>query len=352
MIPKNILVLFGGISPEHEVSVNSAANVIGVIHGLGHYVIPVYITRGGKWLMYDGKPDNIKGIDWDKFGTPAALSPCRVNGGLMRVVVDKVKVIPVDVVFPVLHGECGEDGTVQGLCELAGIPYVGCGVLASAVCMDKAMTNMVAKHLRIPQAEYVVIHKEEMADSVPVFKRIRYKVGYPCFVKPATGGSSIGVSKAANKKELETALAAAFKLGSKVVVEKAVTGREIEVGVLGTGTNARASVPGEIVPDGDFYDYEAKYEKADSKTLVPADLSAETVEIIQQHALALYREIGGRGMARVDFFIDEKGGVFFNEINTVPGFTAISMYAMMWKASGVDLGALLAQLIDSAAVGA
>jgi len=345
MNQKNILVLFGGTSPEHEISMASAS---AVINALGrHNVIPIYITRKGKWLLYDGKLDNIHAIDWEKFGTPTVLSPDRTHKGLLRIVGDKVKVIPIDVVFPALHGQDGEDGTVQGLCELAGLPYVGAGVLSSALCMDKTFAKIVAKSLRIPQGEYLVFRQEDF-DMQAALKKIRYKLGYPCFVKPAVGGSSIGISKAENKQKLEEALILAFKYDKKVLVEKAVPGREIEVGILGQGIGAKASVLGEIIPDGEFYDYDAKYVKPDSKTLVPADLPTDTAELIKKYALEMFRGVDGRGMARVDFFVDDTGKVLLNEINTVPGYTKISMYSKLWEASGVPRQALVEQLIELA----
>ncbi|MCL1884264.1 MAG: D-alanine--D-alanine ligase [Defluviitaleaceae bacterium] len=344
---KNILVLFGGCSPEHDISKESVQAVLNSLNG--NTVIPVYITREGKWLMYDGKLDNIQGINWEKFGTPAILSPDRVNRGLLRIVSEKVKAVPVDVVFPVMHGPNGEDGTIQGLCELAGIPYVGCNVAASAVAMDKAIMKLVAKGLKIPQAEFLVFGADEIhSDMNAALKKIRYKLGYPCFVKPAVGGSSIGIFKVSNRKELAEAIQGALKFSSRIVIEKFVEGREIEVAILGAGINAKASVPGEILSAGEFYDFEAKYENTESKTVVPAELPEETILEVQKYALEIFRAIGGRGISRVDFFLDTKGRVIFNEINTVPGFTAISMYTKMWEASGIPRQKLIEQLIDIA----
>jgi len=346
MNPKNVLVLFGGTSPEHDISMASAT---GVISALGrHNIIPIYITRSGKWLLYDGKLDNIQSIDWEKFGTPAILSPDRTNKGILRIVGDKVKIIPVDIVFPVLHGRDGEDGTVQGLCELAGLPYVGSGVLASALCMDKAFAKLIARNLKIPQGEYMIFRQEELADMEPALKKIRYKLGYPCFVKPAAGGSSIGVTKAKNKQELKEALSLALEYDNKIIVEKFVNGREVEVGILGQGTEAKASVVGEIIPDGEFYDYDAKYVKPDSKTLIPANLPEETTEEIKKYALDIFRGVDGKGMARVDFFVDDTGKVLLNELNTVPGYTNISMYSKLWEASGVPRQSLIEQLMELA----
>jgi len=346
MNPKNILVLFGGTSPEHEISMASAAAVISALGR--HNVIPVYITRKGKWLLYDGKLDNVLSIDWEKFGTPTILSPDRTHKGLLRIVGDKVKIIPIDVVFPALHGPDGEDGTVQGLCELAGIPYVGSAVLSSAICMDKAFAKMVARSLKIPQGDYLVFGKDDLAEMPAVLKKIRYKLGYPCFVKPAVGGSSIGISKVKNKDELEEAILEALNYDNKIVVEKAIKGREIEIGILGQGAGAKASIAGEIIPDGEFYDYDAKYVKPDSKTLMPADIPEEAAKEIEKYALAMFRGVDGRGMARVDFFIDESGKVLLNEINTVPGYTKISMYSKLWEASGVPRQALVERLLELA----
>ena len=344
MTSKNILVVFGGCSPEHEISKESAGAVISALSR--HNIIPVYITRDGKWLLYDGKLADIQGNDREKFGTPAVLSPDRVNRGLLRIVGDKVKSIPVDIVLPVLHGQNGEDGTIQGLCELAGIPCVGCGVAASAVAMDKLLTKLIAKSLKIPQADFLVFDRNRLLTEIhDAAKKIRYKLGYPCFVKPAVGGSSIGISKAHNKKELITALTRAASLSVRVIAEKAVEGREIEIGILGNGSAAEASLPGEIIPAGAFYDYEAKYENPESQTIVPANLPKNITAELQSRALAIFRVIGGRGLSRVDFFVTPDEKIIFNEINTIPGFTKISMFAKVWEASGVSLQDLIERLL-------
>ncbi len=346
MNQKNVLVLFGGCSSEHDISISSAVSVINLINR--HNVIPVYITKNGKWLLYDGKLDNIRHIDWEKFGTPAALSPDRFNRGLLRVVGDKVKVIPVDVVFPVLHGLNGEDGTIQGLCELAGIPYVGCGVASSAVCMDKAFTKLIARSLKIPQADYYIFSDAQLEDIQSVLKTVRYKLGYPCFVKPALGGSSVGISKVSNKKELHMSIDEARALSRKVIVEREVKGREIECAVLGDGTNAKAAAPGEIIPNSDFYDYETKYVSNSSETRVPANLPQETADKIREYSLSIFNAADCFGLARVDFFVEENGRILFNEINTMPGFTGISMYPMMWEAEGISGQDLIEHLIEMA----
>jgi len=348
MDKKNVLVIFGGVSPEHEISKISADTVIKHLSEEKYHVIPVYITREGKWLLYDGTIDQIKNVAWEKFGTPAVLSPDRVNRGLLRIVGDKVRNIPVDVVFPVLHGENGEDGTIQGLCALAGLPCVGCGVLSSAVCMDKSFMKLIAAHIGLPYSKYIVVRGHELEDMDAVTKRIRYQIGYPCFIKPASAGSSIGISKASNKKEVEKALEIAASLSEKIMVEKAVKGREIECGVLGAYDDVRVSIPGEIVPAAEFYDYDAKYHNANSKTILPAPVSEEVAELVQQMAANIFKAVDGSGLSRVDFFLTEEGQVIFNEINTVPGFTSISLFSRTWEASGVPLPDLLDILIDIA----
>ncbi len=338
MIKKNVCVVFGGVSTEHEVSKASAATVISNISEEKYNIIPLYITKDGRWLLYDGAIDNLKNIQWEKYGTLAVLSPDRKNGGLLRIVGDKVKTIPLDVIFPVLHGRNGEDGSIQGLFEITGIPYVGASVLASALCMDKSYTKIIAESQGISQAKYQVFKAGETVKS---------KLGYPCFVKPANAGSSVGISKVNNKKELDKAVQNAFQYDTKIIIEKAIVGRELECSVLGTGgEDTKASCVGEIIPDAEFYDYDAKYNNANSKTIIPTDLSEETVEEIRQKSIAIFKAMGCFGLSRVDFFLEEDGKVVFNEINTMPGFTAISMYPILWQQSGINLPALIENLIE------
>ena len=348
MDKKNVLVLFGGVSPEHEISKISADNVIKSLPEEKYHVIPVYITQEGKWLLYDGTIDQIKNINWEKFGTPAVLSPDRVNQGLLRIVGDKVKTIPVDVVFPVLHGENGEDGTIQGLCALAGIPCVGCGVLSSALCMNKDFMKTIAAQAGLPQAKYLTFANHELEDMDETAKKVRYGLGYPCFVKPACAGSSIGITKARNKKELVKGLKIAASLGTKVVVEKAVVGREIECGVIGGPGDIQVSVAGEVVPGAEFYDYKDKYHSGLSKVIVPAPIPEECADLVRQMAYTIFKAVDGKGFARVDFFLDEDEHIIFNEVNTVPGFTGSSLFAKAWEFSGLELPELLDTLIEIA----
>ncbi len=348
MIKKNLAVIFGGKSPEHEVSMNSAATIISNIKDSDYNILPLYITKEGRWLLYDGCIDNFANVPWERFGTPCILSPDTSHIGLLRIVGEKAKSIPVDVVFPILHGSPGEDGTLQGLLELTGIPYVGCSVMASAIAMDKAMTKQIAAGLKIRQADYLVIHKDD--DIKEILKNVRYKIGYPCFVKPANAGSSVGISKVENKKELETALDLAFKFDSKLVIEKGIIGRELECAILGSGgADTEASCVGEIIAGASFYDYDAKYNNAESQTIVPADLDENISEEIRQTALKIFKAIGCRHIARVDFFLEkDTNKVFFNEINTMPGFTSISMYPMLWANMGLSISELVNKLIQLA----
>jgi D-alanine-D-alanine ligase len=341
-------MIFGGCSPEHEVSMDSAACVIQHMDLNKYNIIPVCITREGKWLLYDGKLDNFKNISWEKFGTRAVLSPDRTNRGLLRIVGDKVRTIPVDIVFPVLHGVNGEDGSIQGLCQLAGIPCVGSGVTASAVCMDKAVTKKIVSLLKIDQAKYFVFKENDVINDMNrVAKTIRYRLGYPCFIKPAASGSSIGVTMINNKPEAIMALEAALEFSDKVIAEEYIKGREIECGVFGDRASTDASVPGEIIPDGDFYDYGAKYISGKSKTVCPAEIPDETANLIREYSVKIYNALDIRGTARADFFLEESGRVVFNEINTIPGFTPVSMYPMAWEASGMSFDRLVDRMIES-----
>lgn len=350
MDKKVIAILFGGANSEHEVSKLSAQNVIAALDEDKYFVLPIYITRDGRWFLYDGAKENIKNLQWEKFATPIVLSPDAAHHGILRLVGDKFKIMHVDVAFPVLHGKNGEDGTVQGLLELAGIPYVGSNVAASAICMDKIHTNMVAAKIGLKQADYMVFDKKDLAEETinEVLKKIRYGLGYPCFVKPAKTGSSMGISKAHNKKELVAALAEAAEHDNNIIVEKMVVGREIECAVLGND-NAVASVVGELIYETDFYCYDTKYFDNTLRFVIPADLPEDVSDKIRQQSLAIFHATGCKGLARVDFFVDTAGDVIFNEINTIPGFTNASMYPMLWQASGMTYAQLVDKLIELAA---
>ena len=344
-----VAVIFGGQSSEHEVSRVSASSIISNLDSEKYYVIPVGITKSGKWMIYNGPIENIKNGEWEKFGTPAILSPDASQKGLLKLVGDKAKLIPIDLAFPVLHGKDGEDGTIQGLFELAQIPYVGNGVLSSSVSMDKAFTKIIAKNAKITQAKYVEVHSEDFNKIKSIATKIEKKLGYPCFVKPANAGSSVGITKAHNKDELIEGLKLAAVHDRKIVVEEGIVGREIECAVLGNGDNISASCVGEIFAAAEFYDYDAKYNNSASKTVVPAEISKEKQDEIRKTAIKVFKAVDGSGLARVDFFVEkDTERVIFNELNTLPGFTPISMYSMLWNACGKPMNVLLDELIDLA----
>ena len=342
----NVLVLFGGQSTEHEVSLKSAYNVLGKIDESKYQITKVGITKNGQWFLYDGDNENIKDGSWEKKNnTPAFLSPDASMG--LVVMGEKVEIRRVDVVFPVLHGACGEDGTIQGLCALAKIPCVGPDMISSAVCMDKTATKIMLKDLNIPQADWLTVIDYEFKNPDEVIEKIENKFDYPVFIKPANAGSSVGIGKSHNRKDLEEHLANAFKFDSKVLVEEYIEGREVECAVLGND-EPFASVLGEIVPDKEFYDYEAKYQ-SDSKLTIPAPISETKSNQIREFAKKAFTKIGLKGMSRIDFFVHKMTGeIYLNEINTIPGFTDISMYPMLMKASGIDGNQLVDKLIEYA----
>lgn len=347
MSKKVVAVLFGGQSSEHEISKLSAAAVISNISRDNYYVIPVYITKEGRWMIYDGPVENIANTRWEKYAANAVLSPDTEHGGLLRIVGDRVRVMPVDIVFPVLHGRYGEDGTVQGLIELSGLPYVGCGVLSSSVSMDKAYTKIICNSIGIEQAKHVVVYRYELEEDMEEsIQKVESQIGYPCFVKPSCAGSSVGVSKAGNREELEEALENAAENDRTIIIEECITGRELECAVLGNN-DAKVSAVGEIKAAADFYDYDAKYNNKESKTIVPAELDEEISQKIRDDALKIFKALDCCGLSRVDFFLEDKTNrVIFNEINTLPGFTAISMYPMLWAHAGVNAEELIEELIE------
>ena len=344
---KQIAVIFGGQSSEHDVSCVSAANVIDGLNTDKYEIHRIGITKEGHWLYVD-ETSQIRDGSWRDSAVTAVISPDRKTGGLLKIRGDRVERVSVDVAFPVLHGLYGEDGTIQGLFELAGIPYVGCGVLASAASMDKISTKIFAARAGVRQARYVTDTAKELSGIEKTMDAVEKELGYPVFVKPSNAGSSQGVSKARDRAELEAAIRLAKQHDHRVLIEENIVGREIECAVLG-GERAEASVVGEILAAAEFYDYDAKYNNADSQTVINPDLPEETKEQIRRSALAVFKAVDGFGLSRVDFFVEnETGEVVFNEINTLPGFTNISMYPMLWKAMGVELTELLDRLIELA----
>ena len=339
-------VLFGGRSGEHEVSLASAASVIRGLDPDKYEAVPIGITKDGHWLIGEGAvkmlPEVLKGgrrVMLTADPTEAALVPLDRGAGAQRL----------DVIFPVMHGTFGEDGTIQGMLDLAGLPYVGAGVLGSAVGMDKDVSKRLCQDAGIPVVPWVTVHRwrwEKEPQEMRV--EIEEKFEYPLFVKPATLGSSVGMSKVHEAGELGAALDLACEYGTKVLVEKAVTAREIEVSVLGNH-EPQASVPGEIVPHREFYDYAAKYLEEGTQLLIPADLKPGQVQKIQNLAVRAFQVLELSGMARVDFFLEKKTGkLYLNEVNTIPGFTSISMYPKLWEASGIPFRELVDKLIELA----
>jgi D-alanine-D-alanine ligase len=335
---KKIAVLFGGQSTEHEVSRSSATSVLKNIDITKYDIYPIGITKDGLWFKYTGNLDNIESGEWEKDES------YKTSEG-QNIIFNK----EVDVVFPVMHGLFGEDGTIQGMCKIFNIPCVGPGVMSSAICMDKIYTKYLLETFNIVQADYVVINAHEYAENKDIFvEKIEKRLGYDVFIKPSNGGSSVGITKAHNKEELTLGLEEALKYDRKVLVEKAINAREIEVSVLGNDY-PEASIPGEVVPAKEFYDYEAKYKSEASKLLIPAALCEAKLESIREQAIKIYKILDCAGMARVDFLVDKQTeDVYLNEVNTIPGFTKISMYPKMWDASGKNFGTLIDELIQLA----
>lgn len=341
-----VAVLFGGVSSEHEVSRMSVTSVIRNLDPRRYELILLGITKDGRWLRYTGPVEKIISGEWENCPqdcTPAVISPDASHHGILLLDSSNT-VLHVDVVFPVLHGKNGEDGTVQGLFELAQIPYVGCGVLASADCMDKEVTHILLAKAGIPMAKFTVAHAAEMGDFDALEARVSGEVPYPIFVKPANAGSSVGVSRADDREGLRRALELAFQNDEKAVLEETLTGREVECAMMGNLTPI-ASRPGEIVPCNEFYDYEAKYLDDASELHIPARLSQEQEETLRRLAVSAYQAMGCRGLSRVDFFVTEKRGVVLNELNTLPGFTNISMYPKLMQHMGMSYSELLDKLI-------
>ncbi len=344
----SVCVLFGGVSPEHEVSLRSAESVLMNMDPEKYNILPVGITKSGKWMLYGGKDfSRLPGGRWEDCpeNRPAAISPVR-GQGLLSFEGDCVVREQIDVVFPVLHGENGEDGSIQGLLQLAGIPCVGPKVAASAVAMDKSLTKLVADHTGIPQAAWLLVHGDNLEGRIDgVMDQIEDRFSYPVFVKPAGTGSSVGVSKARDREALRKALQEAAVFDKKILVEEFIAGREVEVAVMGN-ENPVASICGEIDSGADFYDYEAKYQSDTSVAYIPARISEEVSEQIREAAVRIYSAIGCQGLSRVDFFVTYEGDrVVFNEINTLPGFTSISMFPKLFVASGIPCDKLIDELL-------
>lgn len=348
MSKKVIAVIFGGQSSEHIVSCMSVANVINHIDKEKYEPVLIGITEAGHWLKVDSLEDIQSGA-WVNNTVEAIISPDATHRNLLFIDGEKLTRTKIDAAFPVLHGMFGEDGTIQGLLELARIPYVGCGVLASAVAMDKLYTKIIVDNLGIRQAAYVPVMREELDDMKTAVRRVEEKFSYPVFIKPSNAGSSRGVSKAENREELISGLTEAAKHDRKILVEEMIIGHEIECAVFGGGQEpVKASGVGEILAAAEFYDFDAKYYNAESKTQVNPQLPGNAAQKVREAAVAIFKAIDGYGLSRVDFFVTNDGEVVFNEINTIPGFTAISMYPMLWEAEGMTKTELVSALIDHA----
>ena len=349
---KKICVIFGGESTEYEISLKSAFSVLEKLDKNIYDIITVGITKAGRWYLYDGDYAKIPTDNW----YDDSLSPVSLMHGSKESCIavfgsdGTYKKVYFDVAFPVLHGKNGEDGTIQGLFEIAGIRYVGVGVIASSVGMDKTFTKIIFKDAGIPQANWVVIAKHEMPSLDEKIAEIEKTLGYPVFIKPANAGSSIGIGKAKNRDELIAAINEAMKFDRKILVEEFLTGHEVECAVLGNRGSVQASCVGEIVAEQEFYTYDAKY-ASDSKSelYIPAKIDDAYAQKVRENAIKAFEALDGKGLSRVDFFVDEaKDKVCINEINTLPGFTSISMYPKLFEASGIEYTELLSRLIEIA----
>lgn len=344
MTRTKIIILFGGQSGEHEVSLNSARSVLKAIDRSQYDIQTVGISKEGQWFW------GVNPEDWQQDPTPRGIQVTLVHdpSNPHFLALDGSKLPDegkFNLIFPVLHGPFGEDGTIQGLFEMSNIPYAGSGVLGSALGMDKDRMKAVFSESELPQAAYLTLLRTDFqSDPEKVITNIEQSLGYPCFVKPANLGSSVGISKAHNRAELQNALEHASQYDRKLVVEENINGREIEVSVLGND-EAKASIPGEILPAHDFYDYDAKYLDTGSRLLIPAPLDPDVVCKLQEMAVSAFHAVEASGLSRVDFFVTKDGHIYINEINTLPGFTQISMYPKLWEASGIPYTELISRLI-------
>lgn len=353
-----VALLFGGQSAEHDVSLRSAQTVLGAFDDQRYEVVPIGITRQGRWIsggdpmaalaaaspmFHLGEGEQASEIGLDEEETSALVT---ASGSDTSLAIPSSMTEDVDVVFPALHGPMGEDGTLQGMLELAGVPYVGSGVLGSSVAMDKTMTKTVLAQAGLPQLPWrAVLRKDWERDASAITERVAGAIGFPCFVKPANMGSSVGISKVDSPDDLPAAMMLAGYHDRKIVIERSVDGREIEMAVLGND-DPMASVAGEIVPRNGFYDYNAKYIDDSAELIVPAEIDRELLASLQALAIETFRALDLAGMARVDFFVErDTDRIYINEVNTLPGFTSISMYPMLWEASGVPLDELVERLV-------
>jgi D-alanine-D-alanine ligase len=338
-------LLYGGKSAEHKVSMQTALAVTKALDFENYEIYPIYITEEGEWVkgpQLNAPAENVKQLEFaDSSNLPTpSFTPALFQAG------GKEEGKTLDVIFPLLHGPNGEDGTVQGLLELLNLPYVGNGVLASSAGMDKVIMKNIFAQAGLPQVDYVsALRSEWEKDSEKVYGLVEERLGYPCFVKPANLGSSVGISKASNKQELEEAFKEALKFDRKIIVEQGVVAREIEIGVLGND-EPECSVVGEIVPKKDFYDYKAKYEDGDTAMIIPAEITEQQYADVKEMAIAAFKALDCSGLVRADFFLTKDGQFLINEVNTMPGFTPFSMFPLLWKHSGVEYPQLIEKLVN------
>lgn len=352
MEKKNLAVVFGGCSSEHMVSCVSASSVIKNIKKEKYNLYMIGITTDGKWYLFEGNPDMLPEDKWidDKYITPAFISPDASVKGIVVMRENAPEIIRLDAVQPVLHGKNGEDGTIQGLFQLAQIPFVGCNTVSSAVSMDKAYTNTIADMANIKQAKWTTSTKYEFDKNPEKFiNHSAEYLGFPIFVKPANAGSSVGITKATDLKSLKKGVDIAFKEDYKIVLEEGIDGFEVECAVLGND-DPQASTVGEILPCNEFYDFEAKYINNNTGLAIPAkNIDENKINEVRKQAIKAFTALGCAGLSRVDFFVGKKDGeIYFNEINTLPGFTSISMYPKLWEASGISYPDLLDKLAELA----
>ncbi|KAB2328584.1 D-alanine--D-alanine ligase [Cytobacillus depressus] len=339
-------LLYGGKSAEHEVSMQTAMAVLKALDQEKFEVYPIYISKDGAWNkgpQLTGPVENVKEL---AFSNLDALPPTALAPALFKATEDEKG--SFDVIFPLLHGPNGEDGTVQGLLELLNLPYVGNGVLSSSAGMDKVIMKNIFAQAGLPQVKYVwFIRSEWEKDNEEAYKKVESELGYPCFVKPANLGSSVGISKCTNRSELEKAFSEAFKFDRKIIIEEGVTAREIEAGVLGND-HPECSVAGEIVPKKEFYDYKAKYEDGNTALIIPAEITESEYEQLKEMAIRAFKSLDCSGLVRADFFLTREGKWYINEVNTMPGFTPFSMFPLLWKHTGVEYPQLIERLVNLA----
>ena len=335
-------ILFGGRSAEHEVSVVSAQGVMGAIDADRFQPVPLGVSKGGAWLTPEETQAALKAINAEHTGAIEEPKERDIGPPVLAALQG------VDVVFPLIHGTYGEDGSLQGLLEILGIPYVGAGVTASAVGMDKALQQMIFRQMELPVPHSLTVTERQWKkEARAIAHRIEGELGYPCFVKPVNSGSSIGTSKARSREDLTESFAEAFRFDRRVLAEEAIEGRQVECSVLGY-EEPEASPLGEITFVREFYDYVAKYDDPNTRLLIPADLPSELAEELRAMAIAVFRAIDCAGMARVDFFLNQEGKPYVNEINTIPGFTPMSMYAKLWETAGLSYSDQITRLIELA----